>query len=415
MGNCLGSNEPPNVEDQLKKLYEKYSKHLLPLEQNSLFSSLGDPPYSLADVLAKPMVLMMGQYSTGKTTFIRALLGGREYPGMHIAAEMSTDNFIAVMRGPSDDFIPGNALVNNTTHPFHSLKFAFGENFLQRFRGSYVSNRENMPSTDILDDVIIIDTPGTLDGSGTDRNYNFAEAMGWFARRAALIIIFFDVNKMGVSTEMKSVLDNIQGNEEKIRIVFNKADTVDERDMAGSLAGLRHNLAKSMPTPEVPEVYVTSLDSLDDTYKTENKTFVDWFSKDKIKLLEDIRRVRFNTYSRKINILDKRARMVRNHAYVMMKLREQQRKCLSICRRQLRPQDIEKLINMVPDLYRNVQQEQNRSTEEFISVKTLQDKLRHHDLNKLPKMTQSRIEKSYSKMERALTKFSTVQVKTEEK
>merc|ERR1719474_679634 len=127
-----------------------------------------------------------------------------------------------------------------------------------------------MPSTDILDDVIIIDTPGTLDGSGTDRNYNFAEAMGWFARRAALIIIFFDVNKMGVSTEMKSVLDNIQGNEEKIRIVFNKSDTVDERDMAGSLAGLRHNLAKSMPTPEVPEVYVTSLDSLDDTYKTEH-------------------------------------------------------------------------------------------------------------------------------------------------
>ena len=57
------------------------------------------------------------------------------------------------------------------------------------------------------------------------------------AKRAALIIIFFDVNKMGVSTEMKSVLDNIQGNEEKIKIVFNKADTVDERDLAGSLAG----------------------------------------------------------------------------------------------------------------------------------------------------------------------------------
>ena len=43
--------------------------------------------------------------------------------------------------------------------------------------------------------------------------------------------------------------------------MFNKADTVDEHGMAGALAGLRHNLAKSMPTPEVPEVYVTSLDS----------------------------------------------------------------------------------------------------------------------------------------------------------
>jgi EH domain-containing protein 1 len=413
MGNCLGKNNPPTVEDQLRKLYSQYSKHLLPLEQSSLFNSLGDPPYSLADVLAKPMILMMGQYSTGKTTFIRALLGGREYPGMHIAAEMSTDNFVAVLRGPSDDFIPGNALVNNTSHPFHSLKAAFGENFLQRFRGSYVSNTES-EATDILDDVIIVDTPGTLDGS-SDRNYNFAEAMGWFARRSALIIIFFDVNKMGVSTEMKSVLDNIQGNEEKIRIVFNKADTVDERDMAGSLAGLRHNLAKSMPTPEVPEVYVTSLDSLEDSYKTENKTFVEWFSKDKVKLVEDIRRVRFNTYSRKLNILDKRARMVRNHAYVMMKLREEQRKCLTLCRRQLRVKDTEKLISILPDLYRSVQQEQNRSTEEFISVKSVQDKLKHQDLNKLPRIKKNSIEHSYGKMEQALTKFSTVQVKSEEK
>ena len=54
-----------------------------------------------------------------------------------------------------------------------------------------------------------------------------------------------------------------------------------------------------MPTPEVPEVYVTSLDSLANEYKIENKTFVEWFSKDKEKLLNDIKRIRFNTYSRK--------------------------------------------------------------------------------------------------------------------
>ena len=132
-------------------------------------------------------------------------------------------------------YFSGNALVNNLELPFHSLKFAFGESFLQRFRGSFVSTATS--EADILDHVILVDTPGTLDGSGEDRNYNFSEVMGWFAKRAALIIIFFDVNKMGVSTEMKSVLDNIQGNEEKIKIVFNKADTVGETDLAGSLAG----------------------------------------------------------------------------------------------------------------------------------------------------------------------------------
>jgi len=297
-------------------------------------------------------------------------------------------------------------LVNNMDQPFSSIKAAFGESFLQRFRGSFMSKTDESDE-DILDDLIIIDTPGTLDGAATDRHYNFPEVMAWFARRAALIVIFFDVNKMGVSTEMKAVLDTIQGNEEKIRIVFNKADTVDERDMAGSLAGLRHNLAKSMPTPEVPEVYVSSLESLEDDYKTDNKGFQDWFAKDKKKLLEDIRRVRTNTFNRKLNIMDKRARMVRNHAYVMIQLRVEQRKCLSCFRRELRPKDIEKLISSIPELYSRVQREQNRSSEEFVAVRSLMQKLSIIDLNKLPKLSPKNVESCYSRMEKALTKLST--------
>ena len=39
---------------------------------------------------------------------------------------MSTDNFTPVIRGSTDDFIPGNSLVNNTEHPFHSLKATSG-------------------------------------------------------------------------------------------------------------------------------------------------------------------------------------------------------------------------------------------------------------------------------------------------
>ena len=74
------------------------------------FTKLCDPPYSEADVKAKPMLLLMGQYSTGKTTFIRALLHGQEYPGSHIGAEPTTDCFMAVMRGHNDDIVPGISL-----------------------------------------------------------------------------------------------------------------------------------------------------------------------------------------------------------------------------------------------------------------------------------------------------------------
>ena len=70
MGACL--RKQLKTEDEiLKKHYEKYEKHLLPLEKISLFNELVDPPYSEADVLAKPIILIAGQYSTGKTTFIK--------------------------------------------------------------------------------------------------------------------------------------------------------------------------------------------------------------------------------------------------------------------------------------------------------------------------------------------------------
>ena len=58
-----------------------------------------------------------------------------------------------------------------------------------------------------------------------------------------------------------------------------------------------------MPTPEVPEVYTTSLETLTNEYRTDNKKFVEWFAKDKEKLINDIQRMRNNTYHRKVIIL----------------------------------------------------------------------------------------------------------------
>ena len=53
------------------------------------------------DFDAKPMVLLVGQYSVGKTTFIRYLLE-RDFPGMRIGPEPTTDRFIAIMHGNED-------------------------------------------------------------------------------------------------------------------------------------------------------------------------------------------------------------------------------------------------------------------------------------------------------------------------
>jgi hypothetical protein len=68
------------IFEGLKKLYKK---KVLPLELASKFSHFSSPPMSPSDFDAKPMVLILGQYSVGKTSFIRSLLK-QDFPGQRI-------------------------------------------------------------------------------------------------------------------------------------------------------------------------------------------------------------------------------------------------------------------------------------------------------------------------------------------
>ena len=54
-----------------------------------------------ADFDAKPLVLLVGSYSTGKTSFIRYLLD-QDFPGMHIGPEPTTDGFQAILYGTEE-------------------------------------------------------------------------------------------------------------------------------------------------------------------------------------------------------------------------------------------------------------------------------------------------------------------------
>ena len=237
-----------NVADSLKRLYKQ---KMLPLEEFYKFHDFHSPSLDDADFDAKPMVLLIGQYSTGKTTFIKFLLE-KDFPGLRIGPEPTTDRFIIVMGGNTETVVPGNALVVDPKKQFRQLS-RFGNAFLNRFQCSQMANQ-------VLESISIVDTPGILSGEKQrlDRGYNFAEVIEWFAERVDRIVLLFDAHKLDISDEFRRVIEGIKGYDDKIRIVLNKADMVDHQQLMRVYGALMWSLGKVFNTPEVCRVYIGS-------------------------------------------------------------------------------------------------------------------------------------------------------------
>nr|GEX25960.1 EH domain-containing protein 1-like [Tanacetum cinerariifolium] len=135
-----------SIIDGLKKLY---IQKLKPLEQTYQFNDFVSPLLTNSDFDAKPMVMLLGQYSTGKTTFIKHLLRS-SYPGAHIGPEPTTDRFVVVMNGPDERSIPGNTVAVQADMPYSGLT-NFGTAFLSKFECSQMPHPdENVICHDIL-------------------------------------------------------------------------------------------------------------------------------------------------------------------------------------------------------------------------------------------------------------------------
>src|SRR5690349_5432190 len=81
----------------LDGLVDIYQRKIEPIEKTYLYEHFYGSLLSESELRAKPMIHLLGQYSTGKTSLIERLLGGRTYPGAHVGPEPTTDRFVAVM------------------------------------------------------------------------------------------------------------------------------------------------------------------------------------------------------------------------------------------------------------------------------------------------------------------------------
>eukprot|EP00613_Pedinella_sp_CCMP2098_P071940 CAMPEP_0171911564 /NCGR_PEP_ID=MMETSP0993-20121228/10376_1 /TAXON_ID=483369 /ORGANISM="non described non described, Strain CCMP2098" /LENGTH=486 /DNA_ID=CAMNT_0012545105 /DNA_START=85 /DNA_END=1545 /DNA_ORIENTATION=+ len=246
---------PDTSSDKLlvqKKLWSIYQKHVAPLEQKYSFGKFYTPELREADFLSPPMVMLLGQYSTGKTTMIEYLTGAK-LPGAHIGPEPTTDRFVALMYGKEARTVPGHAACTEEDLPFKSLQ-TYGSSFLSKFEVTQVDS-------EMLKDVTFVDTPGVLSGEKqrTSRGYDFTAVTKHLAERADCILLLFDCSKLDISDELKGVIQSLEGNHDKVRCLLNKADQVDSQELFRVYGALLWSLGKVVDTPEVLRVFVASM------------------------------------------------------------------------------------------------------------------------------------------------------------
>ncbi|PSR95586.1 EH domain-containing protein [Actinidia chinensis var. chinensis] len=366
-----------SIIDGLKKLY---IQKLKPLEVTYRFNDFVSPLLGNSDFDAKPMVMLLGQYSTGKTTFIKHLLKS-SYPGAHIGPEPTTDRFVVVMNGPDERSIPGNTIAVHADMPFNGLT-TFGTTFLSKFECS------QMPHP-LLEQITFVDTPGVLSGEKqrTQRSYDFTGVTSWFAAKCDLILLLFDPHKLDISDEFRRVISSLRGHDDKIRVVLNKADQIDTQQLMRVYGALMWSLGKVLNTPEVMRVYIGSFNDKPVNEAATGPIGKELFEKEQDDLLSDLKDIPKKACDRRINEFVKRSRAAKIHAYIISHLRKEMPAMMGKAKAQQR------LIDNLEDEFGKVQREHHLPAGDFPNVEHFREVLSGYTFDKFeklkPKMIQS--------------------------
>lgn len=375
-----------SVTDGLKALYKS---KIRPVEEAYKFGEFYSPIMNDGDFDAKPMVLLIGQYSVGKTSFIRYLLG-RDFPGQHIGPEPTTDRFIAVMHGQEDKTTPGNALAVSPNMPFRGLEM-FGNGFLSKFQGAQL----DVP---LLNHVTLIDTPGILSGEKQriGRTYEFTHVIEWFSARCDVILLLFDAHKLDISDEFKNAIECLKGQDDKIRVVLNKADQVDAQKLIRIYGALMWSLGKVVKTPECVRVYIGS-------FWDQPLNCGEWsrelLQREMADLLNDLKNVPKNAAVRKVNELVKRVRLSKAHAYIIGHLKKEMPAMFGKEKAQA------KALASLEEHFLKVHRAHHLPVGDFPDVAKFRGCMEGHDLSKFPKLDTKLIDSMDTVLSRDLPKL----------
>jgi hypothetical protein len=257
-----------------------------------------------------PMVLFLGNHSSGKSSFINFLLGE---PVQTTGLAPTDDGFTVLTAGPQNATSDGPTVAS---HPQLNLVDLgrLGPAFASKLRLKTVVH-------DLLRTVTLVDSPGMIDavGAANTRGYDFPAAVRAFAERADLILFFFDPDKPGTTAESIFVLTRtLAGLGYKLMLVLNKVDQFGSfRDFARTYGALCWNLAKAIPTKDIPHIATCYLPSTDPAAprRSGGLPLAD-FDASRAEILSEIRRTPGRRRDHLVTDLLQRGRELRVHARV---------------------------------------------------------------------------------------------------
>ncbi len=257
-GTCFGDgmHREEYIESLRTELLDLVEHHLSPV---AIRYGYAETPLE-TNIKWRPQVLILGNYSSGKSTLINDFLGAK----VQATGQAPTDDsFTVITWGDSDspeesigvvEERDGKFLLGDPEYPFEGLK-KHGQRFASHFRLKKV----NSP---FLKNLALIDTPGMLDSvTERDRGYNYQEVIGDLAQIADLILILFDPHKAGTVREAHTSLrDTLPARtfEDRVVFVLNRIDEcaslIDLLQVYGTLCW---NLSQMTGRKDIPTIRLT--------------------------------------------------------------------------------------------------------------------------------------------------------------
>jgi hypothetical protein len=296
------------VDKRARQLYDE----LEPIASRFEFERAPRP----AETKGAPLVLILGNHSSGKSTFVNWLLG-EEVQKTGLAP--IDDGFTIIGHGKAPDEKDGAAIVSNPDLPYGDL---------ERFGPQLVSHLKlKLRPAPLLEALSLVDSPGMIDAAdgSVGRGYDFVAATRWFAERADVVLLMFDPDKPGTTGETLKVLNQaLEGLEHKLQIVLNKVDRFgDIRDFARTYGALCWNLSKAIPRKDLPHIHNIYVPVPGRDEPAKNGLPLAAFDKARDEVVDEIKRAPSRRVDNVVSRLYEHARRLRVHATVCDRARRE--------------------------------------------------------------------------------------------